>query len=66
VYNTLHRYIPTAFAAVAPNEQAIAQALARKDDPWETVRYARNSLEKKLKVIGLSMELPPVPHLPAV
>lgn len=57
VYNTLHRYVPTAFAAVAPGKELVAQ----QDDPWETMRYARQSLEKKLRVMGLSIDLPPVP-----
>jgi hypothetical protein len=38
--------------------------LAKGDDPWMTPRYAQESLGKKLKVIGLSMKLPPVPSIP--
>ena len=64
IYNTLNRYAPTAFAAVSPHEETVHRMLAQQEDPWETMRYAKRSLEKKLKVIGLSMELPRIPSPP--
>jgi len=35
-----------------------------QQDPWVSPRYALDSLRKKVKVIGLSMDLPVVPPPP--
>ena len=58
-------YVPAAIDALAPDEALIPELLARHEDPWLTQRYGQSSLAKKLKVIGLSMELPVVPPPPA-
>jgi len=58
-------YAPAAIDALAPDEGLIPELLARHEDPWLTQRYGQSSLAKKLKVIGLSMELPVVPPPPA-
>ena len=57
-------YAPAAIAALSPDESLIPGLLARHEDPWRTPRYGQSSLTKKLKVIGLSMELPAVPPPP--
>src|SRR6185312_8786618 len=57
-------YAPAAINALAPDESSIPALLARHEDPWLTQRYGQDSLAKKLKVIGLSMELPTVPPPP--
>jgi ribonucleoside-diphosphate reductase beta chain len=57
-------YAPAAIAALEPAEAEIPALLARHEDPWLTQRYGQNSLAKKLKVIGLNMELPAVPPPP--
>ncbi|GCE31304.1 hypothetical protein KDA_67880 [Dictyobacter alpinus] len=64
VYNTINRHVSNALQSVAPPENRIEPMLAQKEDPWETPRYARRSLEKKLRVIGLDMELPTLPPVP--
>ncbi len=63
---TIERYAPLALTALMPSEEAIPSMLAMQLDPWTTPRYAQESLRKKLKVIGLNMELsflPPIPEL---
>jgi ribonucleoside-diphosphate reductase beta chain len=55
-------YAPQAIQALMPREEMIADMLALGEDPWRRARYARQSLQKKLKVIGLGMELPTIPH----
>jgi ribonucleoside-diphosphate reductase beta chain len=64
VYKTISRHIANAFQSVALPEDRIEALLAEKEDPWETPRYARRSLEKKLRVIGLNIELPELPAVP--
>ncbi len=64
VYNAVNTYAPTALTAISPDEEDAAQMLAMRLDPWVSPRYAQDSLRKKLKVIGLSMELPTVPPPP--
>ena len=58
------KYAPVALKALTPTDEAIAQMLAMQADPWTSPRYAQDSLRKKLKVVGLSMELPHVPPPP--
>lgn len=64
VHDALNKYVPTALEAVSPEQEQIQQILEQGQDPWLTPRYAVESLTKKLKVIGLSMELPVVPPPP--
>ncbi|RAQ96449.1 ribonucleotide-diphosphate reductase subunit beta [Thermogemmatispora tikiterensis] len=64
VYAAVQKYLPTALAGLTPPEREIPQYLAARVDPWQTPRYAIESLRKKLKGIGLSMELPSVPPPP--
>src|SRR3989442_8763917 len=58
------KYAPVAIQALTPEDEYIPQMLARQVDPWTAPRYAQDSLRKKLKVVGLSMELPSVPPPP--
>jgi ribonucleoside-diphosphate reductase beta chain len=64
VHDTVEKYTPIALEAISPVPEQVQQMLANGDDPWLTPRYAQKSLGKKLKVIGLSMKLPPVPPVP--
>ncbi len=65
VQAAVKKYAPIALSALTPADEYIPNILAMKADPWVTPRYALDSLRKKLKVIGLSMELPDVPPVPA-
>ena len=62
---TLSKFAPLALQSLTPPDSAIPGMLATREDPWLVARYALVSLRKKLKVIGLQMELPEVPPLPA-
>ncbi len=64
VQAAINKYAPIALTALTPADEYIPNILAMQADPWVTPRYAQDSLRKKLKVIGLSMELPPVPPVP--
>jgi ribonucleoside-diphosphate reductase beta chain len=64
VHDALKKYTQTAIEAITPPPESMANMLAQGMDPWITPRYAQDSLRKKLKVIGLEMELPPVPPPP--
>ncbi len=64
VYDAIEKYMPIALEGISPAPKQIQNMLANGDDPWMTPRYAQESLGKKLKVIGLSMKLPPVPSIP--
>lgn len=57
-------YAPYALSALAPADEMIPTLLAEREDPWVAPRYGRQSLVKKLKVIGLRMDLPEVPPPP--
>lgn len=57
----VNKYAPKALEALTLPDEVVQMLLAQQDDPWKTPRYARESLAKKLKVIGLSMELPALP-----
>src|SRR5436305_3697427 len=61
VHNAVEKYTPTALEGIYPSPQQVQSMLANGEDPWTTPRYAQESLAKKLKVIGLSMKLPPLP-----
>jgi ribonucleoside-diphosphate reductase beta chain len=60
VIDAVKRFAPAALAALIPADKFIANMLQRHEDPWKAPRYAQNSLRKKLKVIGLSIELPSI------
>ncbi len=64
VQAAINKYAPVALTALTPSDEYIPNILAQKADPWVTPRYALDSLRKKLKVIGLNMELPNVPPVP--
>lgn len=64
VQTTVNKYAPIALKALTPADEFIPNILAAQQDPWVTPRYAQDSLRKKIKVIGLSMELPTVPPVP--
>ncbi len=64
VQAAINKYAPIALRALTPADKFIPNILAMKADPWVTPRYAQDSLRKKIKVIGLSMELPVVPPPP--
>jgi ribonucleoside-diphosphate reductase beta chain len=66
VHDAITKYAPTAIKGLTPPDESIPQILAMQGDPWVSPRYAVDSLRKKLKVIGLSMEseLPTVPPPP--
>lgn len=66
IETALRKYAPAAISAVTPPDDIIRAALAQQDDPWRTPRYAQESLRKKLKVIGLELELPIVPPAPVI
>ncbi len=61
VHDAIEKYTPIALEGITPAQEQMQIMLANGDDPWMTPRYAQESLSKKLKVIGLSMKLPPVP-----
>lgn len=60
----IDKYAPVALTALTPKDEYIPNILAMQADPWLTPRYAVDSLRKKIKVVGLSMELPVVPPPP--
>ena len=64
VQMAVNKYAPIALTALTPDDEYIPNILAMQADPWVTPRYALDSLRKKIKVIGLSMELPVVPPVP--
>lgn len=64
VQATVEQFAPIALTALTPDDENIPLILNAQQDPWVTPRYAQDSLRKKLKVIGLSMELPSVPPPP--
>ncbi len=66
VHAAIEHYVPFALKALMPPEDAIPAMLAMGADPWMIPRYAQESLRKKLKVIGLSMELPSMLLIPSL
>ena len=63
VHDAIAKYAPTALASLAPDPTQVPNILAAGGDPWQSPRYAQESLKKKLKVIGLSMDIPAVPSM---
>jgi ribonucleoside-diphosphate reductase beta chain len=61
VHDAVEKYAQTSIDAISPAQEQIPQMLASGGDPWQGPRYAVESLRKKLKVIGLNMEVPDVP-----
>ncbi|MGB8346246.1 MAG: ribonucleotide-diphosphate reductase subunit beta [Ktedonobacteraceae bacterium] len=64
VYDAVNKYAQRAITAISPDDNDVQQILSMQLDPWVGPRYAVDSLRKKIKVIGLSMELPTVPPPP--
>jgi ribonucleoside-diphosphate reductase beta chain len=64
VHDAIEKYAQTAIEAITPGPEQVANILAAGQDPWVTPRYAQDSLRKKLKVIGLEMNVPSVPPPP--
>lgn len=61
---TLNKFTPLAMRGLTPPSAMIEQNLQLGFDPWLVPRYACDSLRKKLKVIGLHLELPELPPFP--
>ncbi len=57
VQAAIEKYVPTSIEAISPAPEQVQRMLANKLDPWVTPRYAIESLTKKLRVVGLSMNL---------
>jgi len=64
IHDAIARLAPIALEALSPDPAQVPQILEAGGDPWLTPRYAQESLKKKLKVIGLSMNVPAVPGMP--
>ncbi len=64
IHDTIARLAPLALEALAPDPAQIPQIIAMGGDPWLTPRYAQESLKKKLRVIGLNMNVPEVQGMP--
>lgn len=66
VQAAIEKYVPTAIQAIAPAPEQVQRLLANQLDPWMTPRYAVESLTKKLRVVGLSLNLnlPVIPAAP--
>ncbi len=64
VKTAIDKYAQVALTALTPADEDIPNILAMQQDPWVSPRYALDSLRKKIKVIGLSMDLPVVPPPP--
>jgi ribonucleoside-diphosphate reductase beta chain len=64
VYDAVNKYALPALKGVMPDQETVEQSLAMHVDPWLSNRYSLDSLRKKLKVVGISMELPTVPPPP--
>jgi len=58
VQRAIDMYAPIALDALAPLDAAIPLMLSQRQDPWAAQRYGQESLRKKLKVIGLDIEVP--------
>jgi ribonucleoside-diphosphate reductase beta chain len=66
VQQAIEMYAPIALDALAPRDELVPAMIAKHEDPWEAQRYGQESLRKKLKVIGLNIEVPPltIPDIP--
>jgi ribonucleoside-diphosphate reductase beta chain len=62
----LNKYGPGAIEALTPPVERIEILRSQNEDPWKSPRYARESLRKKLKVIGLNIDLAFLPTVPAL
>ncbi len=56
----VRRHAPTVWEALALHPSVIPMALAEGRNPYETQEFAFHSLRKKLRVMGLSTDLPAV------
>ena len=57
VHDALNKYVEVTMAAMTPVPEQAEHRLAKGEDPWAPLRYAQESLTKKLKVIGIRMPL---------
>ncbi len=57
VRDALNKYAPVALGAIMPDPSQVPNILASGGDPYVSPRYAQESLQKKLRVIGLSMDV---------
>jgi ribonucleoside-diphosphate reductase beta chain len=64
VATALEKYAPSALSALTPSDDIVQLMLGRREDPWKAPRYACESLHKKLRIIGLNVELPAIPAAP--
>lgn len=64
VHAAIEKYLPRAMKGITPADDQIPGILSEGGDPWVSPRYGLESLTKKLRVIGLSMDLPTVPAAP--
>ncbi len=60
VETVVRRHAPTVWEALGPAPSMIPQILANGGNPHETQEFAFHSLRKKLRVMGLSTDLPAV------
>jgi ribonucleoside-diphosphate reductase beta chain len=61
IAQAINHYAPIALEGLTPSEELMQLMLSEGDDPWKSFRYGRDSLRKKLKVIGLEIKLPEIP-----
>ena len=64
IIDAVKRFAPAAITALIPADDIVSTMLEQGEDPWKAPRYAQDSLRKKLRVIGLSIELPSVQPSP--
>lgn len=66
MHRAIETYAPIALDALAPVDALVPLMLEHHEDPWETQRYGLESLRKKLRVVGLNMEVPApiIPDIP--
>jgi ribonucleoside-diphosphate reductase beta chain len=60
VEEVVHRHAPMVWEALGPPPEVIPLILAEGGNPHETQEFAFHSLRKKLRVMGLSTDLPDV------
>jgi ribonucleoside-diphosphate reductase beta chain len=60
VESVIQRHAPTVWQALGPLPEMVPTILAQGGNPYETQQFAFDSLRKKLKLIGLSTDLPTV------
>lgn len=63
IRRAINYYAPIALEGLTFPAEIIQRMQENGDDPWKSFRYGRDSLRKKLKVIGLEVELPDIPVL---